>query len=219
MGNTSRRIKHDASRINHGPASAAKLRELLLNDQLDAAETSEFIDGLRGQIRSLHSHPQRTKPGSTGDSELNQLGTSLWNLCTRLRRTDAPPNSVNNRSLVLFGRVHAFHLLDAAQCTENAVAAEVVRLLRLALKAGRSCIGMTQTSLLSVLLYVSKLVWIDDSEFELATLVLQRAADYNTRLRDLLSGISHDDANDIKGLEAEYFILRAALASCFQSSP
>lgn len=44
-------------------------------------------------------------------------------------------------------------------------------------------------------------------------LMLQKAVDCNTRLHDLRSDLPADDVKDARGLEAEYFILRAALAS------
>lgn len=64
----------------------------------------------------------------------------------------------------------------------------------------------------------SYICWADDSEFELATWVVQKAADYNSRLHDLLSSLPPDDRKVVGGLEAEYFILRAALASVPGSS-
>jgi hypothetical protein len=54
----------------------------------------------------------------------------------------------------------------------------------------------------------------DASELDIANHVLQKAAEYVGRLTDKNCTLSDlEEARDIKGLEAEYFILRTALVS------
>jgi hypothetical protein len=54
----------------------------------------------------------------------------------------------------------------------------------------------------------------DDSELEITSFVLQKAAEYLSRLTDKDYTPSNlDEARDIRGLEAEYYVLRTALVS------
>ena len=51
----------------------------------------------------------------------------------------------------------------------------------------------------------------ESSEFELATGVLQKAADYKGPLQDLASTLPKEEVDESNSLEVEYFIIRTAL--------
>lgn len=95
---------------------------------------------MQSQVRSLHAYCQKPSHAFSGNEELDKLGTSIWNLSTRLKRS-IDDSRANCRKLVVYGRAFAFHLLDAAQHAGKANLGNKFRLLRLALKAGRSSIG------------------------------------------------------------------------------
>lgn len=100
-------------------------------------------------------------------------------------------------------RVFAFYLLDMAHqaiCKQgrNNVG-NMIRVLRVSLKAGRSC--------------------IEQNELDLASKLFQRSASYvETRGREAGSPVKGDDKEDIvqeeimEELTTEYYLLRAALA-------
>lgn len=52
---------------------------------------------------------------------------------------------------------------------------------------------------------------LESSEFELATGVLQKAADYKSCLQDLVPTLPKEEVDECNCLEVEYFIMRTAL--------
>ncbi|KAL0941625.1 uncharacterized protein CTRU02_204388 [Colletotrichum truncatum] len=131
-------------------------------------------------------------------SELDRLGTELWNLCTRLRRDDISGAHPSRKKLLLQSRAFAFFMIDKARFSKDDSAkdkvslAELVHLMRLALKAGKMC--------------------IDDDNTRLAGAICLKGSDYNTALAGLQTTISGpDDLAECKRLSSEYFIMRTAL--------
>lgn len=131
--------------------------------------------------------------------ELDRLGTELWNLSTRLRRTEVQPNgktkeevSGQNRSLCLL-RVFSFLLLDSAsgQASKGRERKNSIRLLKVALKAAKVC--------------------IDNSELSGATKTLERAADYQEALSKESDEESVEEYELGDSLRLEYFAVRTAL--------
>ncbi len=57
----------------------------------------------------------------------------------------------------------------------------------------------------------SKQASVESSDQELASLVLQKAADYNSSLEDHLPSLSDTDMSECESLSTEYFIMRTAM--------
>ena len=137
-------------------------------------------------------------------SELDAVGTDLWNGTTNLLR-DADDNGVDpyvkrdapTRSNVLL-RVFAFQLLDAAYRASSKRAKDAeqrVRNFKLALKACRLC--------------------LESDELELAMNVLERCSDHVSAVEDAspLVRLTTDDGDNDRGakmklLAAEFYLLR-----------
>lgn len=59
-----------------------------------------------------------------------------------MRDAEGRATAAGQRKTAVYSRVFAFHLLDAAQYSDKAGRDDVVRLMRLALKAAKSAVGM-----------------------------------------------------------------------------
>jgi len=138
--------------------------------------------------------------------ELDQLGTELWNLSTRLRREDLQPNGKSredvarrNRAIVLL-RVFSFLLLDSAsgQGTKSRERKTCIRLMKVALKAAKVC--------------------IERDELDSAVKVLERAADYQEALSQRVDAEELDGAELGNRLRVEYFAVRTTLVSWLSPS-
>ncbi|KAF1978032.1 SPO22-domain-containing protein [Bimuria novae-zelandiae CBS 107.79] len=171
---------------------------LSLAERFEGSHDRALADDLQAQICSL---PLSASSALTAkQNEFERLGTSLWNLATRLRRDeDQPDGSVTeqaarkNRALGLL-RVFSFLLLDSAgsQSTKGQKRKNCIRLMKIALKAAKWC--------------------IQNKKVEDATKVLERAAEYQEVLS--AEGENDDGAESELGerLRVEYFALRTALA-------
>ena len=147
-------------------AFARKLQQILSSNPADAPATDELVKESKTHIDKLFAVQQTSSLWINGRSrkqksaDIEDEGTRLWNVCTRLRRDLSGPSASANVAasekrlarLYLHGRVLAFHLLgvgvdialggSGGTKGKTAQAQEMVRLLRLALKTARSCIGM-----------------------------------------------------------------------------
>ncbi|KAK1659678.1 meiosis protein SPO22/ZIP4 like-domain-containing protein [Colletotrichum godetiae] len=137
-------------------------------------------------------------------AELDKKGTELWNLCTRQRRNNADgtaPAPATRKKLLLRSRTYAFFMMSIARRVSGGAEpqlADVVHLMKLALKAGKTCLDDGRTSL---------------SALKLAETVFEKGAEYSAALGKLqMAMLGPDDLLECKRLDAEYFILRAALA-------
>lgn len=102
----------------------------------------QLLDTLQTHVRTLHRYCQKPSHSFSGHEELDKLGTTTWNLSTRLMRdTDGKAASPGRKKLAVYARVFAFHLLDAAQHSGKVNIGNKIRLMRLALKAGKTSIG------------------------------------------------------------------------------
>lgn len=110
------------------PASASSLPAGLIDNLVKKIETFP-----RGTEHTVSKYAQ----------ELDQLGTALWNQCTRLRRkfqvSDLSPKATLMN--ILLARIYALLLLDCAQPSARTTFANIIRLLKLALKVVKNCIG------------------------------------------------------------------------------
>ncbi|KAI1873577.1 hypothetical protein JX265_005199 [Neoarthrinium moseri] len=184
---------------NHKQADAfiAYAHELhnRLRDRKSENQIRQLRAELESQIRAAKSYSLRK---SRRYEPLDAAGTDLWNLCTRLNREQDGDSTTSLRQTLTLGRVFAFSLVSLAHGSNNASVPELIRLTRISLKAGRSCIGKVPTS--------------GDGELECALLTLQKAADYNGLLQGQRHGMPDDEVVACKRLEVEYFILRTALS-------
>ncbi|KAK4221468.1 meiosis protein SPO22/ZIP4 like-domain-containing protein [Podospora fimiseda] len=189
-----------------------RLLALLASTPSELRATEELVAEIFEHTKKLHlCCQQKQHLGTTNDAvtEVDEVGTKLWNLCTRLRRdtltaTNLLSSDINGdgeqqqqgqkrlRRLYLFGRALAFWLLGIARGGRGR--GEVVGVMKLGLKVVRDC--------------------IEEKETELAGMVLQLVADYKGMLQNMqgFEGLSQEEAAEGSCLEMEYFILRTALA-------
>ncbi|KAK9785215.1 putative Meiosis protein SPO22/ZIP4 like-domain-containing protein [Seiridium cardinale] len=164
-------------------AFAQDMQEKLPNLK-DESDVRHVLDELENQIRTLKSH---TLQGPRWNDQLDLVGTDLWNTCVRLTHNSIEHSASVRRALVLT-RVLAFQILVLAQGINSNEPDRLIRLAKLAIKTGRSC--------------------IDAHEIEFALLSLQKAVDYNGLLQNMQDRLSEDEQAICTKLEAEYFILR-----------
>ncbi|KAF2090252.1 SPO22-domain-containing protein [Saccharata proteae CBS 121410] len=146
---------------------------------------------LNAQIQSfIQTLPLPASAAVTSkQSDFDRIGTELWNLSTRLRR-DAGAEDRNSLCLL---RAFSFLLLDTAQQGgRKATTGNLVRLLKVALKAARFC--------------------LDQKSHELCLRVLERAAWYEEQFSKPEVQADQESMELHGRLRAEYYILRTALA-------
>ena len=183
--------------------SCSDLRDRLPNsDDTESIET--LLDDVKVYLRTAKTLGLKTQAETRPRAhELEEKGISLWNLCTRLRRNidtdeDISADFTNMKKLLyLWCRVFSFFLIDIARRARggekrSSLVADLLYLLRLALKAARSC--------------------IEDGELELALGCLQKGVDYIKEVRGRTCPQEYD--GEFRGLEAEYFILRIWQVCC-----
>jgi hypothetical protein len=73
--------------------------------------------------------------------EIDGIGTSLWNLCTRIRRNYETEDPDDIPIILTFARVFAFQLLDGALEPNQSTTANTLRLMKIGIKAGKNCLG------------------------------------------------------------------------------
>lgn len=105
------------------------LRELVdrVEDQINLVK--DFL------LKSLSPHRH---------AQLDGPGTDLWNLCVQVKRQDDTDFSPAKSKLLVFARVFSFLILALAQRGTHNEPGDLLRLEKLAIKTGRSCIGMLQ---------------------------------------------------------------------------
>lgn len=169
-----------------------------------------LTDELENQIRAIKSCTLR---GGQRHEQLDSTGTSLWNLCTRLKREEYDDSASGIHKVLIYTRIFAFLILALAQWGDRNAPNDVIRLTKLAIKTGRSCIGKLQISHQLCTHAYETNRHAEEDELEFALLALQKAADCNGLLQNMRENLAQDDAKVCKRLEAEYFILRTVLVS------
>ncbi|KAI0588960.1 SPO22 domain-containing protein [Pyrenophora tritici-repentis] len=169
-----------------------------LTKRIESGRDPALLDDLQTHIRGL---PLLASPIVIAkQDELDRLGTELWNQATRLRRNhlgaDDQPNdatSFENRSILLL-RVFSFFLLATAggHGIKGPKRTSCVRLIKVALKAARVC--------------------IESNELQIATKVLECAAEYQAILSKETEGERREEAKLVEGHRAHYFAMRMTLA-------
>lgn len=148
-------------------------------------------DTNRALLSDLQEHVQTLpmQAPSARVSEFNTMGTDLWNLSTRLSRTNDAPQ----KRLLCLLRAFSFGLLDCAQLRRSVSSANCVRLLKVAVKAAKFC--------------------ITSDALEQALKVLERVAAYLEEFDKLGEDLSAEDSSLRAKLKSEYHILRATWVS------
>lgn len=157
----------------------------------DKQAQKNLIDELENRINAIKSYSLKS-PGSQRHTQLDSAGTDLWNWCVQARRQDYCDVLTERSKLFTYVRVYAFLILALAQWGDRNTPGDLLRLEKLAIKAGRSCIV--------------------GGELDFASIVLQKAADYNGTLQNLQANLPDEESDACKKLEAEYFTIRIALA-------
>lgn len=140
--------------------------------------------------------------------EIDGKGTTLWNLCTRLRRNYDLDKPQDVPLILLLTRVFAFLLLDCALENGKGATANLVRLMKVGIKAAKNCIGMCIGGcVLRPLAYVG----IDRKQPDLSLKVLEKLGKYELLLLKSDGEDRSEDAEDHQRLIAEYYVLRTAL--------
>ncbi|KAF4637760.1 hypothetical protein G7Y89_g330 [Cudoniella acicularis] len=121
-----------------GPAFAANLET-----QLPAAAASRSPGNLLHELEKYIS----TFPGNLGSAaassceEIDSIGTVIWNLCTRLRRKRDLDNPDGAPMILVLARVFAFLMLCCAHDHGKATVDNILRLMRIGIKAAKQCLG------------------------------------------------------------------------------
>ena len=121
--------------------------------------------------------------------ELDAHGTRLWNLSTQLRRDEDV--SARLQLTICLLRIFAFYLLDSGYSEKAGGVEQRVRLLKVALKAGKAGLGQ--------------------GELDVGSKVLERAAHYVGLLSEGSADAQKEDEPLIMRLTGEYHVLRIAM--------
>ncbi|RDL39259.1 uncharacterized protein BP5553_03599 [Venustampulla echinocandica] len=165
-----------------------------LEAQLPAAASSRSPGPLLDEIEKCIS----TFPGNLGTAaaskcqEIDSSGTTLWNICTRLRRNHDTENTEAVPIILVLTRVFAFLLLCCAHDHGKSTTGNILRLAKIGIKAAKNC--------------------LERKELGLAFKVLEKVGKYEDSLKGCQSELGLEDGQEPERVSAEYFVLRTALA-------
>ncbi|KAI8961072.1 SPO22-domain-containing protein [Daldinia sp. FL1419] len=162
-----------------------------LPNKNDEQTLNNRVKELDNQINAIKSYSLKS-PGSYRHTQLDSAGTDLWNWCVQIKREYSGQTSPASKKLLTLSRVFSFLILALAQWGDHNTPGDLLRLEKLAIKAGRSC--------------------IEDGELSYAFMILQKAAGYNGLLQNLQARLPDEDSDACRELEVEYFALRIVLA-------
>ena len=148
--------------------------------------------------------------------EIDNTGTSLWNICTRLRREYDLDKPQDVPTILLMARVFAFLLLGCAHESGKSEASNAVRVMKIGIKAAKNCIGRRcWLEGMPLLTY-----YVETKQVELALKVLEKLGAYELSLKppDLERPAKDGEAQEGQRLVAEYYVLRTALVICGPST-
>jgi hypothetical protein len=137
-----------------------------LEAQLPASTTARTPGTLLTEIENQISNFPN-KFGAVAASkyeEVDQIGATIWNLCTRLRRDFESDNPKDIPIILLLARVFSFLLLDGAYDGGRNAPGNLARLMKIGIKAGKNCIGSCKSTpevcLLMLLQKGTKELWL-----------------------------------------------------------
>ncbi|KAL5321709.1 hypothetical protein ACEPPN_009669 [Leptodophora sp. 'Broadleaf-Isolate-01'] len=155
-----------------------------------AAATKTSTSTAQELEKQLSNFPESlTISASSKCEELDRSGTTIWNLCTRLRRgydTDKPQDVP---IVLLLARVYAFLMLDCAHLNSKSTGGNLARVMKTGLKAGKNCVESKQNAL--------------------ALKALGRVGAYEGLLQKI-KDLSAKEREACERLVAEYYVLRTA---------
>jgi hypothetical protein len=138
---------------------------------------------------------------------MDSRGTTIWNLCTRLRRHFESGSNAEIPLILHISRVFSFLLLDCALENGSDVPNNLLRLMKVGVKAGKSFIGKPKAT---IYLSITNLR-AEAKQFDLALKVFEKTGGYELKLKRPETHLSSDDNAVCERLIAEYYILRTAL--------
>ncbi|CAD6499560.1 BgTH12-03671 [Blumeria graminis f. sp. triticale] len=113
---------------------------MALEPQLSTAVTHNSTKNLTLEIhKSISSFPTKII-SSQNFEEFDRCGTAIWNTCTRLRRDIEFNENDEGNYLLFLARIFAFFLLDCAHQCGEAPAGNLLRLIKVGIKAAKNCI-------------------------------------------------------------------------------
>lgn len=134
----------------------------------------------------------------------------MWNLCTRLRRNydddeDEEENAKEKEKppiILLFARIYAFLLLDFALEVGKGGTVNVIRVMRIGIKATRQCLE-------------AKIAGDgkDKQHAEYTLRVLEKVGGYEVLLKTPDGEAMKEDNEVYRRLVAEYYVLRTSAVS------
>lgn len=107
------------------------------------SEHQSLTEKLQNKVFAIKTYTLRNLDMHTRN-QVEETGTDLWNLCTRKRRNEGERTSTGYCRVLLLARIYAFLLLALPDAKAKKQPHAIVRILRLAIKTGRSCIGKPQ---------------------------------------------------------------------------
>jgi hypothetical protein len=97
-----------------------------------------LVDKLENNIQSFPLNLGSAAATKYGD--LDRGGTALWNLSARLKRGDGRSNT-QTLTVLAMARLYAFLMLDCAHRSGNGAYTNVPRVMKVALKTAKNCLG------------------------------------------------------------------------------
>jgi hypothetical protein len=126
--------------------------EALLSEPTGPRISASLVDKLENHIQTFPANVGSA--ASAKYEDLDRSGTTLWNLCTRLKRSDEPNNQ--QKPLVLaMTRLYAFLMLDSGQNSGKGNFTNGVRVMKVALKTAKNCLGATDFPYANLLYFLT----------------------------------------------------------------
>jgi tetratricopeptide (TPR) repeat protein len=170
-------------------AYADKLEEQLSSSDGVLEVSPALVDELDSRTKAFTKTLGVAAASRGGD--LDGKGTALWNLSTRLKRSqhqDGHPTPV----IVGMVRMFALQMLFTAEVSGTSSTDNTIRVLRVALKTTKSCLEL--------------------DDYAMAAKALERAAELEDKLQTQLPRLTPEDTDAHMKLSTEYLLLRSALA-------
>ncbi|KAI1139503.1 SPO22-domain-containing protein [Hypoxylon sp. FL0543] len=140
----------------------------------------KLINDLESKINGVKGSHLKSSD-SRRHAELDTAATDLWNWCVQIKRQDESNISSARSRFLTCVRVFSFLILALARWGDHNKPGDLLRLEKLAIKAGRSCTVA--------------------GELDYARMVLQKAADYNGLLQTQQAKLPSGELDACKRLE------------------
>jgi hypothetical protein len=121
-----------------GLLAFAKELEDLFSTSTEFKVSLSLVDKLENHIQSFPLN--LGSAAASKYSELDKSGTALWNLSARLRRDDKVSNA-QTLTVLAMTRLYALLMLDCAHISCDGAFTNIGRIMKVALKTAKSCLG------------------------------------------------------------------------------